>query len=87
MLTVTAIPVAHSVALSWKTGAAHVVSYSLYRSTISGPSYGLTASAIGGIAYSDQSVQSATTYYYVLTAIDYQDRESTYSSEIRAMIP
>lgn len=87
MLTVTAIPVAHSVALSWKAGAAHVVSYSLYRSTISGSSYGLTASAIGGIAYSDQSVQSATTYYYVLTAVDDQGRESTYSSEIRAIIP
>jgi Purple acid Phosphatase, N-terminal domain/Viral BACON domain len=87
MLTVTAIPMAHSVALSWKTGAANVVSYSLYRSTIAGSSYGLTASAIGGIAYSDQSVQPATTYYYVLTAVDDQGRESAYSNEIRAIIP
>jgi hypothetical protein len=81
MLNVTAIPVAHSVALSWKTGSAHVVSYSLYRSTISGSSYGLTASAIGGIAYSDQTVQPATTYSSVLTAVDDQGRESAYSSE------
>ena len=87
MLTVTAIPVAHSVALSWKTGTAHVVSYSLYRSTISGSSYGLTASAIGGTGYNDQSVQPATTYYYVLTAVDDQGRESVYSTEARAVIP
>ena len=88
VLTVTAIQVAHSVALAWKTGTnAHIVSYSLYRSTIAGSSYGLTASAIGGTAYSDQSVQPATTYYYVLTAVDDQGRESAYSSEAHAVIP
>ncbi len=88
VLTVTAIQVAHSVALAWKTGTnAHIVSYSLYRSTIAGSSYGLTASAIGGTAYNDQSVQPATTYYYVLTAVDDQGRESVDSSEAHAVIP
>jgi hypothetical protein len=32
-------------------------------------------------------VQPATTYYYVLTAVDDQGRESAYSNEIRAIIP
>lgn len=36
-LTLTSPPVQHSVTLSWKTGTnAHVVSYNMYRSTISG---------------------------------------------------
>ena len=88
VLTITSSPVQHSVALSWKAGAnSHVVSYSVYRSTIAGSSYGLAASAIGGTTYNDQSVQPATTYYYVLTAVDDQGRESVYSAEARAVIP
>ena len=88
VLTITSIPVQHSVALAWKAGTnSHVVSYSLYRSTISGSSYALAASAIGGVTYNDQSVQPATTYYYVVTAVDDQGRESGYSGESRATIP
>ena len=88
VLTVSAMPVQHSVALSWKSSTnAHVVSYSLYRSTTAGSSYGLEASAIGGSAYTDQSVQPGTTYFYVLTAVDDQGRESVYSNESRAIIP
>jgi hypothetical protein len=86
-LTVTAIQVAHSVALAWKAGNSHVVSYSVYRSTIKGTSYGLTASAIGGTTYGDESVQPATNYYYVLTAVDDQGRESAYSTEAQVAIP
>ena len=68
-LTMTSPPIQHSVALSWKASAnTNVISYSMYRSTLAGTSYGLTASAIGGLAYSDQSVQPGTTYYYVVTA-------------------
>ncbi len=88
LLTVTAVPVSHSVALTWKAGTnTHIVSYSLYRSTIAGSSYGLTASALGGVAYSDESVQPQTTYYYVLTAVDDQGRESVYSNQTQAVIP
>jgi len=56
-------PVQHTVVLAWKvpTGA-KVDSYSMYRSTIQGGSYGLLASAIGGTTYTDQSVQSGTLY-------------------------
>lgn len=87
-LTLTAPPVQHSVALSWKASTnSHVVSYSMYRSAISGSSYALAASAVGGVSYMDQSVQSGTTYYYVVTAVDDQGRESIYSNEIRVAIP
>lgn len=87
-LTVTSPPVQHAVALSWNASPnSHVVSYSLYRSTTSGSSYGLSGSAIGGLSYRDPSVQSGTTYYYVITAVDDQGRESAYSSETSAVIP
>jgi len=87
-LTVTSPPVQHSVELSWKASTnSHVVSYSVYRSTISGSSYGLSASAIGGLSYSDQSVQTGGTYYYVVTAVDDQGRESGYSAQVATIIP
>lgn len=87
-LTVTSLPVLHSVGLSWKASTnSHVVSYSVYRSTISGSSYGLSASAIGGLTYNDQSVQTSATYYYVVTAVDDQGRESVYSAQVAAIIP
>lgn len=87
-LTLTSPPIQHSVALSWKASTdTHVISYSMYRSTIAGSSYGLAASAIGGASYHDQSVASGTTYYYVVAAVDDQGRESPYSSEVRVAIP
>ena len=54
--------------------------------TIIGGSYALVSSAIGGAAYTAQSVQSATTYYYVVTAVNAQGQESAYSSEVKAVI-
>jgi len=87
-LTVTSPPIQHVVALSWKASTnPHVVSYSVYRSSISGSSYALSASAVGGVSFSDQSVQPATTYYYVVTAVDDQGRESEYSPQVSAVIP
>ena len=88
VLTVTSPPVQHSVALSWKASTnTHVVSYNVYRSTISGSSYGLSASALGSANYTDQTVQSGATYYYVVTAVDDQGRESTYSNQTNTPIP
>jgi cellulose 1,4-beta-cellobiosidase len=87
-LTVTAPLTQHSVALSWiASTSSDVVSYSAYRSTVSGGPYALVASAITGLSYSDASVQSGVTYYYVLTATDNQGQESVDSSEAKAVVP
>ncbi|MGA9813232.1 MAG: DUF4082 domain-containing protein [Terriglobales bacterium] len=81
-------PVQRSVALSWNGSTnSHVVSYSLYRSTVPGASYGLAASTISGVKYLDQSVQPGVTYYYVVTAVDDRGQESGYSNEIKAVVP
>ena len=88
IVTTPGTPVPHSVFLSWKSSTdPKTVSYSVYRSTVLEGSYGLLASAIGTAAYSDQSVQSGTTYYYVVTAVDDAGQESAYSNETRATIP
>ncbi len=84
----SAPPVQHTVSLSWKSPTrGKVVSYSLYRSTVRGGSYGLLASAISGTLYNDQTAQTGAPYYYVVTAVDGQGRESPYSNEIGATIP
>ena len=86
-VTVPPATVPHSVSLAWRGAGTPMVSYSLYRSTIAGGSYGLLASALGTASYDDQSVQSATIYYYVVTAVDDKGRESAFSNETRASVP
>jgi hypothetical protein len=78
----------HSVALTWKpSGNPKVISYSMYRSTVSGQSYALLASALNAAGYLDASVQSGTRYYYVVTAVDDRGRESAYSGQAGLIIP
>jgi hypothetical protein len=87
-LTMTTAPVQHSVSLSWIASSnSQVVSYSMYRSTIPGTSYGLLASSLGTAMYSDQTVQSGTRYYYVVTAVNDTGEESAYSNEIQVNVP
>jgi fibronectin type 3 domain-containing protein len=52
-----------------------------------GPYLKLTATPTAGTSYVDSSVQSGRTYYYVVTALDSTNQESTYSSEIAAIVP
>lgn len=81
-------PVQHSVALNWNASASTVTGYNVYRSTISGTGYTqINSSLVGGLSYTDSSVQNATTYYYVATAVDASGNESVYSNEVSAPIP
>ena len=78
----------HSVALSWNPSTSTVVGYNVYRGTQSGGPYSkLNSSLVSGTNYTDSSVQSATTYYYVATAVDSSNVESTYSNQATAAIP
>ena len=83
-----ALPVQHSVDLSWNASSSiGVVSYSAYRSATPGGPYMLVASAITGLSYTDTTVQSGLTYYYVMTAFDDRAQESVYSTEAREVVP
>jgi len=78
----------HAVALSWQASTSTVSGYNVYRSTTSGSGYvKINSSLLGGLAYTDSNLQSATTYYYVATAVDSGGNESSYSNQAAAVIP
>ena len=81
-------PVSHSVALSWGASTSAVTGYNVYRSTVSGGSYSrVNGSLLGGLSFSDSTVTSGQTYYYVATAVDSSGTESAYSNEVSSIVP
>jgi hypothetical protein len=81
-------PPQHRVDLNWSPSASDVVGYNIYRSTTSGNGYSkLNSSANAGTSFSDSSVVAGSTYFYVTTAVDSSGTESSFSNEVRAVIP
>ena len=80
--------IAHSVDVSWTASASAVTGYNVYRGTVSGGPYTLlNSSQIALTAYTDSTVQSGQTYFYVVTAVDANNVESVYSNEVSAVVP
>ena len=78
----------HTVSLSWTASTSTVSGYNVYRSTTSGGGYSkVNGGLVGGVNYTDSTVQNGITYYYVTTAVDSSGNESTYSNEASAIIP
>jgi fibronectin type 3 domain-containing protein len=77
------------VVLSWTASASSgVTGYNVYRGTItSGPYTRLSSSLVSATQYADATVLSSQTYYYVVTAVDSSNAESTYSNPATAVIP
>jgi hypothetical protein len=86
---VTGTGVTHRVLLSWTPStSANVTGYNIYRGTTSGGAYAKVNSApVVGVTYTDTTVQSGETYYYVATAIDNSNNESVYSNQAQAAVP
>ena len=81
-------PVQHSATLTWNASTSSVVGYHAYRGTTSGGPYTkLTSSATASPTYTDSTVQSGQTYYYVVTAVASSGTESVNSNETQAIIP
>lgn len=79
---------AHSVNLSWTGSTSTVSGYNIYRSGQSGGPYTRMNSTLDtSTVYSDASVTSGQTYYYVTTAVDASGNESVYSNQAQAVIP
>jgi hypothetical protein len=79
---------AHTVALSWAPAATGVTGFKTYVSAVSGGPYVEVGSVSSTTpAYTDSSVQSGHTYYYVVTAVGSTNQESLYSSEVAAIVP
>jgi len=78
---------AHSVKLNWKASTSSgVTGYEVYRSTISGGYYAML-DRVGGLTYTDDRVQSSTTYYYVTRAINGAGEQSKFSNQVQVVIP
>ena len=80
---------AHSVALAWEASASsNVKGYYIYRSTkVPGQYARLNASVVTSLKYTDGSVSTGTTYYYVVTTVSNNGDESGYSAPVSAEIP
>jgi hypothetical protein len=79
----------HSVDLTWTASTSTgVIGYNIYRAAVSGGPYSILDSApVSADAYTDSTVQSSQTYFYVVRAINGSGTESSNSSEVQAAIP
>ena len=82
-------PPQHSVGLSWTASTSQgVIGYNIYRGTKSGGPYSKINSVLNASTlYTDTTVVDGKTYYYVSTAVNSSNQESTYSNEAQAVIP
>jgi fibronectin type 3 domain-containing protein len=82
---------AHSVTLKWNApAAAHAgpaaVGYNIYRSEHKGGPYTAIAKGVQSLTYTDAEVRSGQTYYYKVTSVAANGREST-AATISAAVP
>jgi fibronectin type 3 domain-containing protein len=79
----------HTVGLTWTASVStDVVGYNIYRGSVSGGPYSiLDAAPVASDAYSDSTVQSGQTYFYVVRSVDNTGTESANSSQVQAVIP
>ena len=81
-------PAKHSVSISWDPSpSTDVAYYKVYRGTVAGGPYNLLATNITTDTYTDSTVQSGTTYYYVTTTVSTAGLESIFSNQFKAAVP
>jgi hypothetical protein len=80
--------VSHTVSLSWAPSLSAVIGYNVYRGSVSGGPYTrLNPSVELLTSFADHTVLGGQTYYYVVTAINGKDLESTFSNQAAVTIP
>jgi len=80
--------VPHTVDLSWDPSTSQVMGYNLYRGTRSGGPYSkINSSILDGTSFTDGTVESGATYFYVAKSVDGNSRESSPSNEAEVVIP
>jgi hypothetical protein len=81
-------PSPHSVKLTWEPSPSAKAGYEVYRGDVSGGPYNrINSSTVSDLTYVDAAVNSASTYYYVVTAVNHGGHESTFSNEVAIAIP
>ena len=78
----------HSVTLSWTHSTTTAAGYNVYIASQSGGPYTRANSAlITSTTYTDTSVVSGKTYYFVTTSVESNGTESVHSNQVTAVIP
>jgi hypothetical protein len=78
----------HSVTLSWRTGNSNTIGYNIYRGIqAKGPFSKINSSPHPNASFTDGSVQSGQTYFYVTTALNRRGKESRFSNQVQVTIP
>jgi hypothetical protein len=78
----------HSVTLTWNASSSPVASYHVYRGATSGGPYDrIDDHAISGLTHKDTDVESGIRYFYVVTSLASDGKESAYSNEAAVEIP
>jgi Abnormal spindle-like microcephaly-assoc'd, ASPM-SPD-2-Hydin len=79
----------HTVALTWTASTSTVSGYNVYRGTTSNGPYTtkLNSSLVTSDQYTDSTVVSGQTYYYVVTSVDSNNVESADSNQATAVVP
>jgi hypothetical protein len=78
----------HTVKLTWKASTSQVAGYNVYRSTAPTDNYvRINSSLVQGLTFTDNTVDSGSTYYYVARAVDARGHESANSNEASAAVP
>ena len=81
-------PASYSVSLSWTSGSSSASGFNVYRGSQSaGPFTKMNSSLLSTTLYTDTTVASGQTYYYVATDVDTAGNESAYSNVASAVIP
>jgi len=87
-LSGTGSTVQHSVDVNWGASTSTVAGYNVYRGTVSGGPYSkINTTLITGLTFTDNAVSSGATYYYVVTAVAADGTQSSFSSQVQAVIP
>ena len=89
-LAVSGVPTASQVSLTWNASQTPpaVLGYNVYRGTTSGGPYTkVNAVIVAATGFTDITVASGTTYYYVVTAVGSTNVESPFSNEASATTP
>jgi hypothetical protein len=87
-LSGTGVQPVHLATLTWTESTSTVIGYNVYRATVSGGPYTKINSSLDATTnFTDTTVQAGQTYYWVVTAVNSSNVESSYSNEVAATIP
>jgi hypothetical protein len=78
----------NSATIIWEFSTGNVIGYNVYRSIVSGSGYSLIGSVSStAFSFTDTTVVSGTTYYYVVTAVGPGNVQSVFSNEVSVPVP